>query len=523
MDKNTLEALLKKGYISKDTFEKGIQKFADGGAVPNPIITTAVPQFQQSPAAAPVEEQAFAQIPEPQLSAQPTERYTPPRADFNVPAEGYAGKKVKDEAAARAAYRSQFTPSPLMQAEENIASDIAKSAVQGIMPETRKMASEKPVVEQKQVQTKQPTQGEAYQKAYKGLAEGLDESFAQMEKGFTEAADIGAKQASAMSSAYTTALNDLQKWQKDQDAKQVDRQTALQKKADEYEEAIGKFEKTALIDPERYWNNKSTGQKVGMAIAVALGGVGGGTNQVMQMIDNNITRDIEAQKAEASKFKTAADLKNNIYSNMLAQFNSEVAATTATRLAKMSIIETQIRKQEAATNSLMVKANAQKMLGELGLKKAELQQNLLKQYQTSPAFMAYDSTMQKIRTLPENLQGKAYEELKDQEQHEKGVVVIGDALQTMFDNKARITPTQRQNYDAAKAIMLSNTSELFGGKSESEFENMAEGFASGRFATKEAFEKQKEMLFNKYKSLKSYPLLDRMGVTPKKISAQRID
>lgn len=54
------------------------------------------------------------------------------------------------------------------------------------------------------------------------------------------------------------------------------------------------------MDPNHFWETRSTGEKIGSAIALVLGGMGAsltrGPNYAMQVIDKAIDRDIEAQK-----------------------------------------------------------------------------------------------------------------------------------------------------------------------------------------------------------------------------------
>jgi hypothetical protein len=59
------------------------------------------------------------------------------------------------------------------------------------------------------------------------------------------------------------------------------------------------------IDPRAFWAKKDTGSKIQAAIAIALGAMGGalqkGPNVALQVIDQAIARDIDAQKANLGK------------------------------------------------------------------------------------------------------------------------------------------------------------------------------------------------------------------------------
>lgn len=393
MKKETLEALFKKGYITENTLNKGIKKFSDGGAVtPNPIqIPQANPQSAISPSVTPEVADAAAQ------------------AQQNTALQEFAPSVQKD-IQARQAYRSQFSPSPLVDEQSNIASDIAKAAVEGIAPKPELKAPEaqKPEVSLTGDLVELPKEKKV--SPYEGIAKGYDEAFAQMQKGIMGEAEAGAKQAAAMTSAYTTAVNDLQNFQKEQKTQQQIRLNDLQAQAQKMEQSIDEFKKASVIDPNKFWANKTTGDKIMASIAVFLGGLGGGNNQALGIIDNAITRDIEAQKQAALGAKGKFEAQNNIYRNMLDQFQNETAAFTASRLAALNIAEMQLKKAEVGTANTQAKARAQMALGQLGLQKVKLQQELLQQVQNSPQALASDQETKAIMRLPENLRQKAFEE-----------------------------------------------------------------------------------------------------------------
>ena len=64
----------------------------------------------------------------------------------------------------------------------------------------------------------------------------------------------------------------------------------------------------AKVDPNRYWNSKTTGQQAGSVIGMILGGIGsgltGGPNLAVQMLDHATSRDIAAQEHNLNTRKT---------------------------------------------------------------------------------------------------------------------------------------------------------------------------------------------------------------------------
>lgn len=73
------------------------------------------------------------------------------------------------------------------------------------------------------------------------------------------------------------------------------------------------------IDPNHYMENRSTGTKVGQAFGLLLGGMStgahGGSNPAMDYINNQINRDIDAQKQNNENQKTIYGFYNNLYGN----------------------------------------------------------------------------------------------------------------------------------------------------------------------------------------------------------------
>ncbi len=62
---------------------------------------------------------------------------------------------------------------------------------------------------------------------------------------------------------------------------------------------------TSKIDPQAFWQNKGTGQKIAATLGIILGGIGqafgGGENQALKLINDAIEKDIDAQKANLGK------------------------------------------------------------------------------------------------------------------------------------------------------------------------------------------------------------------------------
>ena len=121
---------------------------------------------------------------------------------------------------------------------------------------------------------------------------------------------------------------------------------------------------TNKIDPNHYWQEKGTGGKIMGAIGILFSGLGAGMqaagghaapNMAMQIIQNNIDRDIDAQKANLG---TKKSMLNDIYR----QTNDLRLAEAETRLYANEMVHSQGVKLAASLNSDTAKAKAAELL-----------------------------------------------------------------------------------------------------------------------------------------------------------------
>lgn len=85
------------------------------------------------------------------------------------------------------------------------------------------------------------------------------------------------------------------------------------------------------IDNDRFWATRSTGQKVMAGIGILLGGLGGGENQALKIIDNAISRDIESQKANVGIKGQAISQEKGLLSELRLRLGDQRSAEDAAR------------------------------------------------------------------------------------------------------------------------------------------------------------------------------------------------
>jgi hypothetical protein len=131
----------------------------------------------------------------------------------------------------------------------------------------------------------------------------------------TEKANVAAEEGRRKAVQEQTNLNEQAATSKEWS----DKWNAVQDRANQVSDDLA----NSKLDPERWWKNRNTGQKIAGTIGLILGGIGqafgGGPNQALALIDKSIERDVDAQKVELGK-------KENQLSHYLQQGHSIMAA-----------------------------------------------------------------------------------------------------------------------------------------------------------------------------------------------------
>lgn len=162
-----------------------------------------------------------------------------------------------------------------------------------------------------------------------------------------------------------TSLADLH----DQQAKELldhDRETQQVVAADRArQDAIFRDIASAKVDPNHYWQDKSTGQKLLAGIGMIFSGIGsgltGGPNLAHQVIDRAIERDIDSQKANIGK-------KQNLLAYYQRQTGDDLAARQLTKATMLNAFAGQVAAQAARSSAGVVRQT-----GEIAAQQARVQ------------------------------------------------------------------------------------------------------------------------------------------------------
>jgi hypothetical protein len=132
------------------------------------------------------------------------------------------------------------------------------------------------------------------------------------------------------------------------------------------------------IDPRAFWAKKDTGSKIQAAIAIAMGAMGGalqkGPNVALQVIDQAIARDIDAQKANLGK--TGSLLSFHMQEGRDAQ-----AAYQLTKADLLDAAAAQMKMTSLKYAGAAEQAQAEQKVGELSIRSGQLRQQVAAQSQ----------------------------------------------------------------------------------------------------------------------------------------------
>lgn len=219
-----------------------------------------------------------------------------------------------------------------------------------------------------------------YSKQTGGGAQSLP-TFQEEMRGLSESeANAVAAMGSARSAGLAAEAKTLEAAQKIADAREAqyrrDLSGELAKRAvaeDEYAK-IRADVATLKLDPDRYWSNAATGQKVSLAIGAALSQFGdallkrNGPNAVLQMIERAIDRDIDAQKTNiAMKRARLGDARG-----VLADLNARIGDMRMSEIQARAMYWDGIKRKTdiiaKTTQSSTVAANAQNLSAQIAQK-----------------------------------------------------------------------------------------------------------------------------------------------------------
>ncbi len=208
------------------------------------------------------------------------------------------------------------------------------------------------------------------------VASPYDAAYAGQQKAVTDVGNAQAARFDAQSTDFNNYLAKSQAMEIEQNKKETERQLKEQTAYDALDKSTNEV-MGMKIDPDHFWASKSTGNKIGLGIALALGAIGGandGNNKVSKIITDAIDRDLKTQQMNIGNKQAGVNAKGSLLNHMRANFKDDRAAEDASKVAALQRVEMQIKQKAAQYSSPEAKANASKLLNEIELEKKKAQQ-----------------------------------------------------------------------------------------------------------------------------------------------------
>lgn len=198
-----------------------------------------------------------------------------------------------------------------------------------------------------------------------------------------DAARAGTLKAAEEGAYYDRIQKEMQQQQKaDIAAADAERQRITQFE-DKLSQSMADVSKLS-VDKNKFWADKTTGDKIGLGIGLLLGAFGAantGVNSVASMIDKAIDRDINIQNANIASQKENVLAQRGILSSMRQNFSDSQAARTAAKAAYLENAKLEIQKIASKYAGPEIQAKAAGLIGQLETLKqgqvAELQKRAM--------------------------------------------------------------------------------------------------------------------------------------------------
>ncbi len=296
---------------------------------------------------------------------------------------------------------------------------------------------------------------------------GTTEYYNNISKGLAEQKAGLAGEAAATGAQGRAEAATLQKQAADQQAILKgfqEHSAALEKERQSFQDDI----KNQHIDPNRFINNMSTGQRITTAIGLILGGAGAGIahqeNPVLKMLQQQIQNDIEGQKEELGKKKT-------LLSANMEHMKSVRDATDMTRVMMSDTVSTQLKAEAAKAMDPLAKARALQAAGKIDHDNAQvLSQIAMRKALLGGMQGGSISPESVIRSIvPDGEKEHVYKELSEAQELSK----TRDNILSAFDRIAALntagnrtlSPIQsRKQIEALKASVIPGLSKATAGR-----------------------------------------------------------
>lgn len=187
-----------------------------------------------------------------------------------------------------------------------------------------------------------------------------------------QGAAIKSKEAGDIA-AYSLAEKKAAELEKSKAESLMKMEQASNKALEDYNQSVQELSAIKL-DPNQYWANKTTPQKIAIGIGLFLGAFGRGNEyQAMNILNRAIDDDIALQKSNIMAKRGEVQERENVFQKMINKFRDERSATAAAKAALYDQAQIELQKTAAKYQGGMGSAQVTQALGQLqSAKEAEL-------------------------------------------------------------------------------------------------------------------------------------------------------
>lgn len=168
------------------------------------------------------------------------------------------------------------------------------------------------------------------------------------------------------------ALAERQQIENDYDRKREQIEADRIKAEKDYQDASKEYLESKEIDQGRFWDNKSTGEKIGMAVGLIFASL---NPQSMQMalgaINKAVDRDIQSQKESILRKKDNVKEKRGLLNTFSKKFSNLDTAESAAKMAALEKVKLQLESTGLRTKSRVMQEKANQAIAKIDLELAK--------------------------------------------------------------------------------------------------------------------------------------------------------
>lgn len=196
----------------------------------------------------------------------------------------------------------------------------------------------------------------------------------------------------------TGKADQLQQYAADRANMQAENANRMEKLQGDVQKAQQGYVKAASeMDPNRYMHQKGWTGALAMALGTFSSVAGKGPNYALQVINQNIDRDIDKQKSDISAKKDQISFTQQIYNEQRQRFSDAVAAKEATKGAMLEVLAAKADATAARMKGTEQAANSRDAASQM---RAESQARMTNAYELESKTVSSQSTTQYANTGP---------------------------------------------------------------------------------------------------------------------------